>query len=194
MFHLCCDHSVRSSELNSRHSVLLGLRNILRTAVVSDVTTLTIPLLLVHEMSEEMTVPWCLRRAELVFKCVKVRCFPPWKRTKEKVKSLFIYLSRALWWSWLPTAVDRRKLHHRRFSFCCLETRQTRSSTPCRPCYRASSVYQTLSSSVQILLHAIYLYKRYFLLPMFLPTTTTTQKKSNKAKFSMLHTSLLLLL
>lgn len=74
VFHLVSDDSVRSPELNSRHPVLLGLRNILRTAVVSDVTTLTIPLLLVHELSEEMTVPWCLRRAELVFKCVKVRC------------------------------------------------------------------------------------------------------------------------
>ncbi len=34
-------------------------------------TTLTIPLLLTHEMSEEMTVAWCMKRAELVFKCVK---------------------------------------------------------------------------------------------------------------------------
>ena len=72
MFHLVSDDSVRSADLNSRHPVLLGLRHILRTAVVSDITTLTIPLLLVHELSEEMTVPWCLRRAELVFKCVKV--------------------------------------------------------------------------------------------------------------------------
>lgn len=72
MFHLVCDESVRSGDINSRHPVLLGLRNVLRTAVMSDVTTLTVPLLLVHELSEEMTVPWCLRRAELVFKCVKV--------------------------------------------------------------------------------------------------------------------------
>ena len=72
MFHLVSDDSVRCSDLNSRHPVLLGLRHILRTAVVCDITTLTIPLLLVHELSEEMTVPWCLRRAELVFKCVKV--------------------------------------------------------------------------------------------------------------------------
>ncbi|EFX88030.1 hypothetical protein DAPPUDRAFT_311543 [Daphnia pulex] len=71
VFHLVSDDSVRSNEINSRHPVLLGLRHILRTAVVSDITTLTIPLLLVHELSEEMTVPWCLRRAELVFKCVK---------------------------------------------------------------------------------------------------------------------------
>lgn len=72
VFHLVSDDSVRSADINSRHPVLLGLRHILRTAVVSDITTLTIPLLLVLELSEEMTVPWCLRRAELVFKCVKV--------------------------------------------------------------------------------------------------------------------------
>jgi len=71
VFHLVSDDSLRSADLNSRHPVLLGLRHVLRTAVVSDITTLTIPLLLVHELSEEMTVPWCLRRAELVFKCVK---------------------------------------------------------------------------------------------------------------------------
>lgn len=65
------DESLRSADINSRHPALLGLRHILRTAVVSDITMLTIPLLLVHELSEEMTVPWCLRRAELVFKCVK---------------------------------------------------------------------------------------------------------------------------
>lgn len=72
VFHLVGDDSLRSADLNSRHPVLLGLRHILRTAVVADVTTLTLPLLLVHELSEEMTIAWCLRRAELVFKCVKV--------------------------------------------------------------------------------------------------------------------------
>jgi hypothetical protein len=46
-------------------------RNVLKTASLSDVTTLTLPLLLTHEMSEEMTVAWCMKRAELVFKCVK---------------------------------------------------------------------------------------------------------------------------
>ena len=34
-------------------------------------TTLTLPLLLTHDMSEEMTVAWCMKRAELVLKCVK---------------------------------------------------------------------------------------------------------------------------
>ncbi|CAB0028592.1 unnamed protein product [Trichogramma brassicae] len=53
------------------HPAILGLRNILKTACCNDVTTLTIPVLLVHEMTEDMTVAWCTKRAELVFKCVK---------------------------------------------------------------------------------------------------------------------------
>lgn len=90
VFHLVCDDSVRSADINSRHPVLLGLRHILRTAVVSDITTLTIPVLLVHELSEEMTVPWCLRRAELVFKCVKVLA----KKTNENNTGLWTELHR----------------------------------------------------------------------------------------------------
>lgn len=39
-------------DINSRHPAILGLRNILKTACCNDVTTLTIPVLLVHEMSE----------------------------------------------------------------------------------------------------------------------------------------------
>lgn len=38
--------------MNSRHPVILGLRNVLKTAASYDVTTLTIPLLLTHEMTE----------------------------------------------------------------------------------------------------------------------------------------------
>lgn len=71
VFHMVVDDSLRSNDLNSRHPVVLGLRNILKTACCYDVTTLTIPLLLMHEMTEEMTVAWCTRRAELIFKCVK---------------------------------------------------------------------------------------------------------------------------
>lgn len=71
VFHLVTDDSLRSAEINSRHPAILGLRNILRVAHERDVCTVTIPLLLVHEMSEEMTIPWCLKRAELVFKCIK---------------------------------------------------------------------------------------------------------------------------
>ncbi|XP_046746607.1 protein C12orf4 homolog [Diprion similis] len=71
VFHMVVQDSLRSGEINSRHPAILGLRNILKTACSNDVTTLTIPVLLVHEMSGDMTVAWCTKRAELVFKCVK---------------------------------------------------------------------------------------------------------------------------
>ncbi|XP_053682077.1 protein C12orf4 homolog isoform X2 [Sabethes cyaneus] len=72
IFHLISDETFQSpSEINSRHPVILGLRNILKISSRHDVTTLTIPALLRHTMSEDMTVSWCVRRAELVFKCAK---------------------------------------------------------------------------------------------------------------------------
>lgn len=72
IFHLISDEASNSpEEINSRHPVILGLRNILKTASRHDVTCISIPALLRHEMSEDMTVPWCTRRAELVFKCAK---------------------------------------------------------------------------------------------------------------------------
>ena len=61
-----------SEGVNSRHPVVMGLRSVLKTASSCGITQLTIPLLLSMNMSEEMTaVAWCLKRAELVFKCVK---------------------------------------------------------------------------------------------------------------------------
>jgi len=71
VFHLVSDEGVFSSDINSRHSIILGLRNVLKTAYMSDVSTVSLPLLLSYEMMENMTLPWCLKRAELVFKCVK---------------------------------------------------------------------------------------------------------------------------
>lgn len=72
IFHLISDEASNSpEEINSRHPVILGLRNVLKTASRYDVTSISIPALLRHEMSEDMTVPWCTRRAELVFKCAK---------------------------------------------------------------------------------------------------------------------------
>ncbi|XP_045141801.1 protein C12orf4 homolog isoform X1 [Echinops telfairi] len=70
-FHLCVDDNVKSGNITARHPAIMGLRNILKVCCTHDITTVSIPLLLVHEMSEEMTIPWCLKRAELVFKCVK---------------------------------------------------------------------------------------------------------------------------
>ncbi|KAK7873103.1 hypothetical protein R5R35_006334 [Gryllus longicercus] len=71
VFHMVVDDSLKSNDINSRHPVILGLRNILKIACSHDITTLTLPVLLMHEMTEEMTVAWCTKRAELVFKCVK---------------------------------------------------------------------------------------------------------------------------
>uniref|UniRef100_A0A3Q3VPF0 Uncharacterized protein n=1 Tax=Mola mola TaxID=94237 RepID=A0A3Q3VPF0_MOLML len=71
VFHLCVDDNVRSGNITARDPAIMGLRNILKVCCSHDITTVTVPLLLVHDMSEEMTIPWCLKRAELVFKCVK---------------------------------------------------------------------------------------------------------------------------
>ncbi|XP_044212282.1 protein C12orf4 homolog [Thunnus albacares] len=71
VFHLCVDDNVRSGNITARDPAIMGLRNILKVCCTHDITTVTVPLLLVHDMSEEMTIPWCLKRAELVFKCVK---------------------------------------------------------------------------------------------------------------------------
>lgn len=71
VYHLVINDTVRSDRLPNRHPILAGLRNVLNAAASHDITTMTIPLLLVNEMTEEMTVSWCVKRAELVFKCVK---------------------------------------------------------------------------------------------------------------------------
>ncbi|XP_041852738.1 protein C12orf4 homolog [Melanotaenia boesemani] len=71
VFHLCVDDNVRLGNITARDPAIMGLRNILKVCCTHDITTITVPLLLVHDMSEEMTIPWCLKRAELVFKCVK---------------------------------------------------------------------------------------------------------------------------
>lgn len=72
VFHLVTDDSLKTCEINSRHSIMASLRNILRVAHMYDIKTISIPLLLIDEMNEEiLTVNWCLKRAELVLKCVK---------------------------------------------------------------------------------------------------------------------------
>lgn len=70
VFHLVTDDTVRG-DISSRHPIILSLRNIIKLCCRYDINTLTIPLLLTHEMMEEMTIQWCMKRAELVFKCVK---------------------------------------------------------------------------------------------------------------------------
>ncbi|XP_053619712.1 protein C12orf4 homolog isoform X2 [Plodia interpunctella] len=71
VFHLVADEDALAGDISSRHAVILGLRNILKAACAHDVTTISLPLLLRHDLSEETTAAWCARRAELVLKCVK---------------------------------------------------------------------------------------------------------------------------
>lgn len=72
VFHLVTDDSLKNCEVNSRHPIMSSLRSILKVAHMFDIKNISIPLLLVDEMDEEiLTVNWCLKRAELVLKCVK---------------------------------------------------------------------------------------------------------------------------
>uniref|UniRef100_A0A0B7AMF5 Uncharacterized protein n=1 Tax=Arion vulgaris TaxID=1028688 RepID=A0A0B7AMF5_9EUPU len=71
VFHVVTDDNLRTSEITSRHPVILSIRNIVKLCFRYDIHTITVPLLLTHEMTEEMTISWCLKRAELLFKCVK---------------------------------------------------------------------------------------------------------------------------
>ncbi|XP_063389614.1 protein C12orf4 homolog [Cydia fagiglandana] len=72
VFHLVINDDARESgEMTSRHPAILGLRSVLQGASNNDVTSLALPLLLRHELTEEMTAAWIVRRAELVLKCVK---------------------------------------------------------------------------------------------------------------------------
>lgn len=51
-FHLCVDDNIRSVNVTARDPAIMGLRNILKVCCTHDITTISIPLLLVHEMSE----------------------------------------------------------------------------------------------------------------------------------------------
>lgn len=46
--------TLKQSDLSSRHPVILGLRNILKSCINHNIQTLTFPLLLTHEMTDEM--------------------------------------------------------------------------------------------------------------------------------------------
>ncbi|KAL6064012.1 hypothetical protein STEG23_028532, partial [Scotinomys teguina] len=54
-FHLCVDDNVKSGNITARDPAIMGLRNILKVCCTHDITTISIPLLLVHDMSEENT-------------------------------------------------------------------------------------------------------------------------------------------
>lgn len=51
VFHLVVDDSLQG-EISSRHPVIIACRNVIKTAFHNDITTLTLPLFLVHEMTE----------------------------------------------------------------------------------------------------------------------------------------------
>ena len=52
VFHLAVDGSVRSGDMSSRHPVILSIRNIIKLCFRYNIDTLTIPLLLTHDMAE----------------------------------------------------------------------------------------------------------------------------------------------
>ncbi|KAK1340829.1 hypothetical protein QTO34_017223 [Cnephaeus nilssonii] len=56
-FHLCVDDNVKSGNITARDPAIMGLRNILKVCCTHDITTISIPLLLVHDMSEAAR-PW----------------------------------------------------------------------------------------------------------------------------------------
>lgn len=70
VFHMVSDDALKK-DINSRHPCINGLRNVIRLCSKYGVTTIGLPLLLVDKMTEDLTVSWCLKRSELVFKCVK---------------------------------------------------------------------------------------------------------------------------
>uniref|UniRef100_A0A0M3HZH1 Macro domain-containing protein n=2 Tax=Ascaris TaxID=6251 RepID=A0A0M3HZH1_ASCLU len=71
VFHLVTDDALETDDISSRHPCINGIRNVIRLSSKCGITTFSIPLLLVENTTERMTVAWCLKRAELVFKCVK---------------------------------------------------------------------------------------------------------------------------
>ncbi|VIO97674.1 Uncharacterized protein BM_BM2950 [Brugia malayi] len=71
VYHLVVDKSLEDDEISSRHPCINGLRNAIRLSSKFGVTTFTLPLLLVGKANEHMTANWCMKRAELIFKCVK---------------------------------------------------------------------------------------------------------------------------
>ena len=57
--------------MTSQHAMFTGLRNIFRFAIDFDIINIYIPLLLTDQLSDDKTFDNCIKRAELVFKCVK---------------------------------------------------------------------------------------------------------------------------
>lgn len=58
-------NSLKKCDLSSRHAVILGLRNILKTCMSHNIQTLTFPLLLAHNMTEVNLVRICGRSRKI---------------------------------------------------------------------------------------------------------------------------------
>lgn len=71
VFHLVSRDDLKNQDINSRHPCINGLRNIVKLCYQYGITTINLPLLLVNQINEDQTNNWCLKRAELIFKCVK---------------------------------------------------------------------------------------------------------------------------
>ena len=82
VFHVVVDDGLATMPLNPRAPVISGIRNVLSLAAKHDVTNVMIPLLLApprrgadvsaySKLQPHMTKTWCVKRAELVLKCVK---------------------------------------------------------------------------------------------------------------------------
>ena len=57
--------------MNSQHPTFNGIRNIFKMAIDFDIINIYIPLLLTDTIKDDKTLDQCVKRAELVFKCVK---------------------------------------------------------------------------------------------------------------------------
>jgi len=71
VFHVVSAGEAQRLDLNTRSPIVAGLRSTLRIAFQHGISHVTVPLLLVEELTEAMTIKWQMRRAELVLKCVK---------------------------------------------------------------------------------------------------------------------------
>jgi len=52
VFHLVTDDNLSMMTINSRHPIMIGVRNVMMAASRHNITNVIIPLLLVHEMGE----------------------------------------------------------------------------------------------------------------------------------------------
>ena len=71
ILHLVATVHELQGEVTSRDLLLIGLKSALKIASENNVDNLTIPMFLIHTLESNMDHAWCVRRAEIVFKCVK---------------------------------------------------------------------------------------------------------------------------